>query len=308
MQHESSYGHCELHSAGTNTTSTDCTATSQGQQLSSVGLRSIPRPNSRILEHVGGIEGKRMNMREFVTVREHGLHQATSSRGCALEEDPKVQRIEGCSCTGSQFQDSEASKLASTICSIWAIVKLTKQTPCSLIEMKGHNESEGPKPASLILRRLWYSGVEPITFESSTPFFIQVLGENYLMTASLRYRSPKGFCKIMSQKSGSWRAHFLKAGLNTFGSPQDVHCRIEGCSKDQAVFIHMPADRSVDQKGYVVVQILCKARAELNGEPILHPEELVTGDKLVLHTQPTICTLYFFDPRNLPKGDAQPRP
>lgn len=288
---------------------------SRGKQVASTGLQSILTVSSRILQHVESVAAKpsHSNDQDF----QRGDLQAGTS-GMKITEiinqanpssmetfsisklSTPVQKQEACTCTDPHVLYADPLRTATTICFIWTLVKLTNQLPSTVFTMKGKSTLKG---SVLFARQLSYSGFHPVTFESRYPFFIEVLAEQYNLRASLTY-GLRSTCQILSQSPAQWRVHFLKAGLNSFGSGNNLaECQSETCSEHQAVFIHMPAHRCNDQKGYVVIQMLSSARAEINGKPMLNPKVLLTGDKIVLQNlnwhKPS-CTMYFFDLQSSP--------
>lgn len=307
------FRHCKLHN--TYPLGTDKSAMSRGKQMASTGLQSILSMSSRILQHVESLAAKQSdsNDQDF----ERGdlqagtsdmkitqiINQASPSSMETLSISKlitPVQKQEACTCTDTQALYPEILRTATTICFIWTLVKLTNRLPSVVFKMKGKTTLKG---SILFARQLSYSGLHPVTFESRYPFFIEVLAEQNNLRASLTY-GLRSTCQVLSQSPAQWRVHFLKAGLNSFGAGNNLaECQNETCSEHQAVVIHMPAHRCTDQKGYVVMQMLSSARAEVNGKPMLNPKLLLTGDKIVLQNlncQEPNCTMYFFDLQSPP--------
>ncbi|XP_073393222.1 uncharacterized protein [Physcomitrium patens] len=205
--------------------------------------------------------------------------------------------------------------LASVFCSWWLFSKLIKRIPAQetlpnlnvrkaikprrTIDLKGETHLDSPV---ISLRELTHSGVESISFESATPFFIEIQMAKYSLRVRLTYGTPTGTCRVTSQTPGKWRVHFLKAGVNSFGFGDDIQCLTEDCIEPQSMIVYMPANKCVDEKGFVVIKMLSMAQAQLNGNEMLHPMELHNGDQLSLQNlqiQRSTSTLYFFDLQRL---------
>ncbi|CAM6093411.1 unnamed protein product [Calypogeia fissa] len=156
------------------------------------------------------------------------------------------------------------------------------------------------------LRHLRYSGVESLTFKTTTPFFIQTSGNCSFLRTRVG-RSPRA--GNTATRSRSYKitrgfpsrrvVHFLKEGVNRLGSNTAAHIFVNGISEDHTEFIYMPARRCVQKKGYVVARLVSPgAVAFLNGLRMLDHRELCTGDVLVLRDLrywSSVCTLHFFD-------------
>ena len=217
---------------------------------------------------------------------------------------------------------SPISSLTLTISSVWILFKLSSAAretevtrgQVTRIEFVPINHQRGlataahsqrvficPRPEPTT-NRLQYTGVDSITFRSSTPFLIQLCGCRSLLKATIVAGSGYGAvrkraCKVVCHKPGEWIIHFLRAGVNQLSSGRMVHLQVEPCLEEQAEFIYMPAERCTGRNGFVVARVKSEARGNLNGQPMLKPMELSTGDKLVLYNSDwsTTCTMYFFN-------------